>query len=168
MEVISIKMNDEKLYHLDCVLFPLDDKRTVAATSVMDKEDIKALEKVTEVIDIPKEYIYNGWTNSIRIGDKVFHAWDHSNKEIDKFYGNLGFYTVPILLDEFDKSIVVYGTENSVCDDIIKLFKESTEITLYVPATPVIVILAPTSNTNPLSNLKVGKTKPVDEVKVTD
>lgn len=104
MEVVSIKMNDEKLYHLDCMLFPLDDNRTVVATSIMDKEDIKNLEKVTEIIDIPKEYIYNGWTNSVRIGNKIFHAWDHSNKEIDKFYGNLGFYTVPILLDEFDKS----------------------------------------------------------------
>ena len=67
-------------------------------------EDIKNLEKVTEVIDIPKEYIYNGWTNCIRIGNKIFHAWDHSNNDIEDFYAKLGYLTIPVKLDEFDKS----------------------------------------------------------------
>lgn len=104
MQIIPIKMNDERLYHLDCVLFPLDNQRTVAATYVMDDEDIKNLEKVTEIIDIPKEYIYNGWTNCLRMGNKIFHAWDHSNIDIEDFYAKLGYLTVPVKLDEFDKS----------------------------------------------------------------
>lgn len=104
MKIIPIKMLDEKLYHLDCVMFPLSDEKTIVATSIIEKEDLKKLEEVTEILDIPEKFIYNGWTNCIRIGNKIFHAWDKSNTEIEKFYNKLGFQSLPILLSEFDKS----------------------------------------------------------------
>ena len=104
MKVISLELTDDKLYHLDCVLFPLTNEKTIVTTSVLQKKDISSLEKETEILDIPKEYAYNGWTNAVRIGKTIFHASDTSNKEIERFYGKHDFETRPIVLDEFDKS----------------------------------------------------------------
>lgn len=103
MKVVSIKLSDERLYHLDCVLFPLGEK-TVVATSVLDPDDIKHLEEYTEIVDIPPNRVYNGWTNCVRIGQKIYHASHEYDKEIERFYYNLGFETVSVELDEFDKS----------------------------------------------------------------
>ena len=104
MKVIPLELTDNKLYHLDCVLFPLTNEKTVVATSVLQDEDLAVLEKETEILDIPKEFIYNGWTNAVRIGKTIFHASDSSNREIEHFYGKHGFDTRPIVLNEFDKS----------------------------------------------------------------
>lgn len=104
MKVISIKLTDPKLYHLDCVMFPINDEKAVVATSVLDTSCIKELEKYVEIVDVPEEYVYNGWTNVVRINDRILHASDISNHHIASFYSDLGFEAVDIDLSEFDKS----------------------------------------------------------------
>ena len=74
MNIATVKMTDEHLYHFDCVFFPLDEAHALVATKVLAKEDIKSIEKVVDIIEIPEDYIYNGWTNCIRLGNSVLAA----------------------------------------------------------------------------------------------
>jgi N-dimethylarginine dimethylaminohydrolase len=67
IECLGIKMEDEYLYHTDCLLLPLSASRVLCATDAMRKQDVKAIEKIAEVIPVPKAYTYSGWTNSIVI-----------------------------------------------------------------------------------------------------
>jgi N-dimethylarginine dimethylaminohydrolase len=106
MEVLPIKMDDPKLYHLDCLIFPLTKDRTMVATKAVRREDLKKLEKFTEVLDIPPDQLYNGWTNSVRIGKRVLHA-PASGEDDRKFRETIfkmGFEPVIINLGEYEKS----------------------------------------------------------------
>lgn len=107
MKVVPIEMKDKKLYHFDCMFFPLtEDKALVSASIITDKE-IKRLEKYLEIVEVPKQYIYDGWTNLVRIKEKIFYNMpptNHSWKALDKLIEKLGFEPVGIDLDEFDKS----------------------------------------------------------------
>ena len=104
MNVISMQLIDPKLYHLDCSLFVVSPTQVVATTSVLNKEDLIELEKHAEVISVPDKFIYNSWTNCVKIGNKVYHGSDNSNREIERFYGALDLELVSVELDEFDKS----------------------------------------------------------------
>ena len=107
MKIIPVKMTDEKLYHFDCVIFPLSDTKILAATKVLSKEDIKALESVVEIVDIPEEFIYNGWTNCIRLGNKILHAPPSEESHIEefkKFITQIGYEPVIMDLKEYEKS----------------------------------------------------------------
>lgn len=107
MNIIDIKMNDEKLYHFDCMFFPTGDRRALVTTSAISKSDLKKIEKLVEVVPVPKEYEYWGWTNCVKIGDKVLHGTSSSKdseKALNKCIEKMGFEPVSINLSEFDKS----------------------------------------------------------------
>lgn len=107
MKILFVKMTNEKLYHLDCMFFPISNDKALAATSIIDTEDIKQLEKHMDLIEVPKEFIYDGWTNLIRIKDKIFYTVPEtaqSRRALDNLINQLGYDTVPLNLGEFDKS----------------------------------------------------------------
>lgn len=115
MDIIPIKMTDQKLYHFDCQFFPLSSDKALVATSILSPEDIKKIEKHIEVISVPKDCIYDGWTNCVKLGNKIlcgksknFEKSDKENEESDKarsalFYKE-GYKPVEINLHEFIKS----------------------------------------------------------------
>src|SRR5262249_15116208 len=51
--LVPMEMSDPKMYHLDCSIFPLARGCTMIATGAFPKRDVQALEKHTELLDIP-------------------------------------------------------------------------------------------------------------------
>ncbi len=66
MKVIPVEMTDERNYHLDTEIFPLTAEKVMVATSTLKKEEINAIEKVAEIIPVPKKIAYAGTTNCVR------------------------------------------------------------------------------------------------------
>ena len=71
LEVLPCFMEDEKLYHLDTVLFPITQSAVVISKDFTTSELRKELERHTEVILAGKEETLAGITNSIRCGQFV-------------------------------------------------------------------------------------------------
>lgn len=69
--VISIKLIDSHLYHLDCVLSVLDDETILLCTSICDNETLCSIEKHCQIIDVPIDLAYRGATNSVRCKSSI-------------------------------------------------------------------------------------------------
>lgn len=111
MDIVHIKMADERLYHFDCMFFPISDTKALAATSVIDNKGIKALEKYFEIIEVPHRFIYDGWTNAIRLNNKIFYdipsppiCQPDSRKRLDDLISKADLEPLGIDLSEFYKS----------------------------------------------------------------
>lgn len=66
MSVIPVEMTDERNYHLDTQVFPLTAEKIVVATSLLKPAEIKAIEKIAEIIPVPKKIAFAGTTNCVR------------------------------------------------------------------------------------------------------
>ena len=74
MNIVEVHLGDPKLYHLDCSVFLLDRNTALVATSALEPDDVAELEKIVGIVDVPKANVYDGWTNSLRLGDKVLNS----------------------------------------------------------------------------------------------
>lgn len=70
-EVISIRLDDPHLYHLDCAIFVLNEETVLLCTSICDKETICSIEKHCQIIDVPLDLAYRGATNTVRCGSTI-------------------------------------------------------------------------------------------------
>jgi len=119
MNIIPVKETDEKLYHFDCYLFPLDTSNVLLCTEVLDKKEVKAIEKYTNIIPINKEEAYQGTTNSVRVNNFIVNATDLqvlnaddkkyvSEKtrvaNLENICAKLGYDVIFVNLSEFEKS----------------------------------------------------------------
>ena len=119
MQIIKVHMTDDKLYHFDCEFFPLTPEVSMVCTEVMEKEEVKQIEKVCEIRDIPLRMAHAGATNCVRLVNTLFCAssrlqykegtkmWDEEfDKEhmLQKIAVESGMSLVPIDLSEFEKS----------------------------------------------------------------
>lgn len=106
MDIVTIKMEDPKLYHFDCLFFPLTATKALVTTSVVSKDDIKRIEKHVEIVNVPKEYNHDGWTNRIRLRNKILYNKMNtgSDRAFEALMGKHSFSAVGFDLDEFDKS----------------------------------------------------------------
>jgi N-dimethylarginine dimethylaminohydrolase len=77
-KVIRVKMTDERLYHIDCSVFPINDEKTMVCTSVYTPQEVKAMERETEIIDVPKKIAYAGACNCVRLGTQLLNMSDFS------------------------------------------------------------------------------------------
>lgn len=107
MNIIPVHMTDKKLYHFDCVFFPITEQKALVATSVLSQRDIKAIEQEVEIIEVPKQYIYDGWTNAVRLDKRILvndPPTKESRDDFEDLMVDLGFDPVIVNLSEFDKS----------------------------------------------------------------
>jgi N-dimethylarginine dimethylaminohydrolase len=107
MEIIQCKMSDEKLYHFDCQFFPLTSNQAMASTSAFRPEDLKQVERHVDIVEVPKQFKYDGWTNSLKLGKKILCGDipdKASIKAHDTILEKLGYTTVGVDLSEFAKS----------------------------------------------------------------
>jgi N-dimethylarginine dimethylaminohydrolase len=74
MKIIPLKMDDDYLYHLDCLIFPLTSDQLLVGTSFFSKKEIRALEKVANIIDVPEDLCYDGATNNVRMHNAILSA----------------------------------------------------------------------------------------------
>jgi len=107
MDIITVKMDDPKLYHFDCQFFPVSKSKALVSTKAFRPEDLKKIEKHMDVTDVPKQFMYDGWTSSIVIGNKVFCGDIPSKDSVkahDSIIEKMGYETVGVDLNEFAKS----------------------------------------------------------------
>jgi N-dimethylarginine dimethylaminohydrolase len=119
MNIIPVKMIDEKCYHLDCVMFPLESYKLVAVTDLIDKPTLKKIEKFTEIIPVDKRCGHGGITNCVRMGNVIMNgttiesekigtdSYDmekNKNNVLEKLCAQNGYDVVFFDISEFDKS----------------------------------------------------------------
>jgi N-dimethylarginine dimethylaminohydrolase len=87
MRIIKVEMVEEYLYHLDCSIFPLSKDKTLICTDIYTDEELKEIEKHTEIIDISEDDAFGGITNSVRLGNAILCASNISElKKTDELY----------------------------------------------------------------------------------
>jgi N-dimethylarginine dimethylaminohydrolase len=117
--IIPIHMTNPLFYHLDCALFPLSDERVLCATNDLDKDDVAALEKVTEVVSVSPEMGRQGITNCVRVNRVILcgtqfdaftpadEEWQLERRKVDTLTGycaKYGYEPVFFNTSEFGKS----------------------------------------------------------------
>lgn len=105
MNIIPVEMVDEKLYHFDCLFSRIDPFNALLSVKSVSKKCLKRIEKIVNVIDVPAKYIYDGWTNVLIVGQKIFHAppKNVSQEDFCNFMINLGLEPVLLNLEEYEK-----------------------------------------------------------------
>ena len=87
MQVIKLKEVDEYLYHLDCSVFPVTREETLVCTELFEEDEVRQIEKVTNVIDVSVDECYAGICNSVRYHNSLLNASNiHSLKAGSKEY----------------------------------------------------------------------------------
>ena len=87
MNIIPVQETDPYLYHLDCTVFPLTHEETLVCTGMYTKEEVNAIEAVTNIIDIEVDDAFTGLCNSVRLGNTILNASNiHEMKSSDKYY----------------------------------------------------------------------------------
>jgi N-dimethylarginine dimethylaminohydrolase len=71
LNIIKVKMVDEKLYHFDCQFFPLTNQKALVCTKIITPKEVKEIEKVCEIIDVSVEDAHAGITNCVRVRDQI-------------------------------------------------------------------------------------------------
>jgi N-dimethylarginine dimethylaminohydrolase len=119
MNILKVAMVDEYLYHLDCSIFALNQDQTLICTELYDEDEIKMLEKHTEIIDIDVEDALGGLTNSVKYGNMILCASNisemkksheyyegekHKIETLEKICSNAGMEPVIFNLSEYMKS----------------------------------------------------------------
>ena len=119
MNVIKLQMVDEYLYHLDCSIFPLNGDQTLVATELFDPQELKEIEKHTEIIDVDTDDALCGMTNAVRMGnmilcasnisemkrtDEYYEMEKHKIESLEKICSNDGMEPVMFNLSEYMKS----------------------------------------------------------------
>jgi N-dimethylarginine dimethylaminohydrolase len=87
MNILKLAMTDEYMYHLDCSIFALNQDQTLVCTELYDPEEIKMLEKHTDIIDVTVDDALGGMTNSVRLGNMILCASNISElKKSHEYY----------------------------------------------------------------------------------
>jgi N-dimethylarginine dimethylaminohydrolase len=76
IQIVKVKMTDERQYHFDCILFPVNKENCLVMTEIISPEDLKAIEAVTNIIPVNKLFGYGGSTNCVRAGKMILNASD--------------------------------------------------------------------------------------------
>jgi N-dimethylarginine dimethylaminohydrolase len=119
IKITKCLMTSEKNYHYDCMFNPLTTQTALACTSIFQPKDLKQLEKVVDLVDIPEKEAEAMACNIVRVGSTVMVCSSISEmKETDDAYEiesakiarlnkaciKNGLGLVVFNLSEFDKS----------------------------------------------------------------
>lgn len=119
MEVIKLGLDDPRLYHLDCTVFPITSSDTLVCTELYEDEELRRLEKHTNVIDVSADDCYTGICNSVRLSNTILNATHihdlkvgseeytyevHKNRRLEDIACELAFEVSYFNLSEYHKS----------------------------------------------------------------
>lgn len=119
MTIIPVKEVDPHLYHLDCTIFPLTREDTLVCTEMLSPEEVKQIERVTNILAVPADAAFNGICNSTRLHNMILnasnihdlHAGDEDyrlelakNRLLEDICAERGFEPVFFNLSEYMKS----------------------------------------------------------------
>ena len=89
MNIIAVQETEPYLYHLDCTVFPLTQAETLVCTEMYSKEEVKAIEAVSNIIDVSVDDAFSGICNTVRLGNTLMNASHiHEMKSSDEYYGS--------------------------------------------------------------------------------
>jgi N-dimethylarginine dimethylaminohydrolase len=71
IKITKVHMTSEKNYHLDCQFSPITTECALVCTEIMDQKDIKAVEKLVDIVDIPKKEAEAMAANIVRVGSNI-------------------------------------------------------------------------------------------------
>ena len=74
LKIIPIRETDEVLYHLDCSVLPVDEYNVIMCAEIMDREQVRAVEKVATVHPVSKADAYEGICNSLKVEDAIYNS----------------------------------------------------------------------------------------------
>ena len=74
MEIVPLAETDPYLYHLDCTVFPLTREDTLVCTEMYTDDEVRALERVTNIVDVSVDDCFAGICNSVRVGNTLVNA----------------------------------------------------------------------------------------------
>jgi len=118
-EIISLELRFDRLYHLDCSLFPLHPGSAFVCCEAFTAKELRALERHTGIIDVPLELAEAGVNNCVRSGsfilcssdinslsryDKEFDLERRKNRFLEDKCCDFGLELVTFDLSEFYKS----------------------------------------------------------------
>ena len=87
MNIIAVQETEPYLYHLDCTVFPLTHAETLVCTEMYSKEEVKAIEAVSNIIDVSVDDAFSGICNTVRLGNTLMNASNiHEMKSSDEYY----------------------------------------------------------------------------------
>lgn len=73
-KILYIKETDEVLYHLDCSVLPLNEYSVMMCTDIMERAQVKEVEKYAQIYPISKEIAYCGAANSLKVLDCIYNS----------------------------------------------------------------------------------------------
>lgn len=84
VEIIKVKMTDDKLYHLDCSIFPLvcsnnlEEKKAeiMCCEEIFSNSDLEKIKKYCKCVNVPLNLAYYGITNCVRCGSYILCGSD--------------------------------------------------------------------------------------------
>ncbi|NHB87846.1 amidinotransferase [Photorhabdus tasmaniensis] len=82
LKIVKIEEKDPYLYHLDCIILPLDKENTLVYTKGLNNDELKELEKVTNIISIDKDVAYSGICNSVRVNQYILCSSNINNLKV--------------------------------------------------------------------------------------
>ncbi|MGH7163139.1 MAG: dimethylarginine dimethylaminohydrolase family protein [Planctomycetota bacterium] len=74
MEIVKVALTDPYLYHLDCTVFPVTRGDTLVCTEMYREEEIRRIERRTNIIDVSADDCYSGICNSVRLSNTILNA----------------------------------------------------------------------------------------------
>jgi N-dimethylarginine dimethylaminohydrolase len=74
MDIVPLAETDPYLYHLDCTVFPVTREDTLVCTEMFTDGEVRALERVTNIIDVSVDDCFAGLCNSVRVGNVLVNA----------------------------------------------------------------------------------------------
>jgi len=119
MKVIKATLKDPYLYHLDCGIFPVTREDTVVCTELFDREEVKEIERHTNIITVSLDEAYSGICNSVRLSQTILNASHihelkvgteqytlemQKNRRLEDIASNLAFDVCYFNLSEYHKS----------------------------------------------------------------
>ena len=118
-KIVRIKETDETLYHLDCSVFVLNAYNVMLCAELMERETVRAIEKLANVIPVSKPDAYAGICNSVKVQDCVYNASSleymhrkdegyeseaHKNDTLERICGDIGFELIYFDISETAKA----------------------------------------------------------------
>jgi N-dimethylarginine dimethylaminohydrolase len=73
-KILPIKETDEVLYHLDCSVLPMDEYNVMMCSEIMEREQVRAVERVATVWPVSKNDAYAGICNSLKVEDAIYNS----------------------------------------------------------------------------------------------
>jgi N-dimethylarginine dimethylaminohydrolase len=119
MRIVKLRLQEQYLYHLDCLLFPITDKKTLVCTELLTKKEVAEIGKVTEVIPVTADECFSGICNSLRLPTTILnssHLHDlkagtedyklevQKNRKLEDIAADLALDVVFVNLGEYHKS----------------------------------------------------------------